>query len=165
MRWFVALTGLFCIAASCALTPGKPWLIYNGSPSVPIGFYVRSTTRPSLGAFVTVRAAAVASDYAHVRQFDGSRDWFIKRVAATAGSLVCAREDHVDVGRVQLARLERDRAGRPLPQWRECRTLRRDEFFLAGDSVDSFDSRYWGPVHADEIEGVWTPLYPTQGKS
>ena len=34
-----------------------------------------------------------------------------------------------------------------------------DEVFLLGDTADSFDSRYWGPVRLTAIDGVWRPLF------
>ena len=147
-----------CAAAFFAFTPASPLLIYNGSPSAPRGFYLRSATPPSIGVFVTVNANAVAPAYAAVRQFDGPRNWFIKRAAAGAGTRVCAEANVVQVGATQLLRQAKDSAGRPLPAWSGCRVLTTDELFLIGDSSDSFDSRYWGPVRLNEIEGVWTPL-------
>ena len=40
-----------------------------------------------------------------------------------------------------------------------CRTLSGNEVFLMGDTPDSFDSRYFGPVSADDIEGVWRQVF------
>ncbi len=42
--------------------------------------------------------------------------------------------------------------------WRGCRTLAAGEVLLLGDTADSFDGRYWGPVSVDLIEGVWRKL-------
>lgn len=38
-------------------------------------------------------------------------------------------------------------------------TLAVDEVFLMGDTPDSFDSRYFGPVNTADIEGVWRPVF------
>ena len=62
-------------------------------------------------------------------------------------------------GRGVVARLAWDTAGRVLPSWDGCRTLAADEVFLLGDTADSFDSRYWGPVRTTAIDGVWRPLF------
>jgi len=138
---------------------GEPLLIYNASPSAPVGFYVRDERAAAPGMFVTVRAAAVAPDYARLRGFDDETDRFIKRIAAGAGVRVCAEGDTVRVGaRLVLPRQARDSSGRALPAWSECRMLRQGEVFLLGQTADSFDSRYWGPVHVDVIDGVWRPL-------
>jgi type IV secretory pathway protease TraF len=135
----------------------SPLVLYNGSPSVPVGFYLRTDAREP-GAFVTVRAAAVAPAYARLRGFDDDSDRFIKRIAAGAGARVCAEGAAVTLGRRTLRRALRDSTQRPLPAWSGCRTLRADEVFLLGDGDDSFDSRYFGPVRLDLIDGVWRPL-------
>jgi type IV secretory pathway protease TraF len=155
---------LFSIGAIAALVLGvgahsAPTLIlYNASASAPVGFYVRSTTTVSIGSYVTVRAASVAPAYAAFRDFDDVDDRFIKRVAAGYGAEVCAEGDWVRVGARLLVRHRRDASGRPLPAWSGCRVLAHDEFFLLGDTDDSFDSRYWGPVRRHDVEAVWLPL-------
>lgn len=145
------------IALACA-GGAAPLVLHNGSPSVPVGFYVRSSGPPVRDAFVTVRASLVAPDYARARHFDDDSDHFIKRVAAGAGELVCAHGERVAVGAITLRRLSRDSANRVLPAWSQCRRLRDGEVFLLGDTDDSFDSRYFGPVNITELDGVWRPL-------
>ena len=48
--------------------------------------------------------------------------------------------------------------GRALPSWSGCATLSGDQILLQGDTADSFDGRYWGPISRRLIEGVWRPL-------
>jgi conjugative transfer signal peptidase TraF len=147
------------LALAMALTHvDRDWLTYNPSPSVPPGIYVRSARAAAPGAFVTVRARDVAPRYAALRDFTRAHDRFIKRVAATEGETVCARGDAVSVHGQRIARLARDHRGYALPRWNGCIVLQADEFFLLGDTADSFDSRYFGVVNAREIEGVWRPL-------
>ncbi|MBI3438515.1 MAG: S26 family signal peptidase [Proteobacteria bacterium] len=142
-----------------ALAPASIILLYNGSPSAPVGFYLRTADTPRIGSYVTVRAASVAPLYAALRNFSGPRDRFIKRIAAMGGARACARGDRVEVNGSELTRLHRDRAGRRLPAWQGCRLLARDEVFLIGDTPDSFDSRYWGPIRRRLIDGVWRRLF------
>lgn len=61
-------------------------------------------------------------------------------------------------GRVIAHRQEVDSEGRVLPSWEGCRVLSSDEVLLLGDTADSFDGRYWGPISRDKIEGVWLPV-------
>lgn len=149
---------LLALGGACLARMPAPLILYNHSPSVPIGFYVRVARPPRLGDFVTVRARDVAAHYARQRHFDEPGDLFIKRVGAKAGARVCANGDYVTVASLRLMRHEHDNAGRVLPRWRGCRLLRRDELFLVGDTPDSFDARYWGPVSVAHIEGVWRPI-------
>ncbi len=155
----LCLAALYLAATGCAFVRASRLLIYNGSPSAPRGFYLRSRALPRLGSFVTVRASAVAGAYAARRGFAGPRDYFIKRVAASSGAFVCAQAFVVAIDGTKLTRMAADSAGRSLPRWRGCRFLRANEYFLLGDTNESFDSRYWGPVSINEIEGVWTPLF------
>ena len=135
-------------------------LLYNHTPSVPPGWYVRSADEIARGALVTVRAQDVAPDYAAARNFTDRGDRFIKRIAATGGDSVCAEGDAIRVNdRTVAHRAVHDSQGRALPHWSGCRTLRADEVLLMGDTPDSFDGRYFGPVSIDHIEGVWQPVF------
>jgi conjugative transfer signal peptidase TraF len=157
MTRFIGLVLVLGIAGAAVAAPRPPALvIYNRSPSAPVGFYLRDDAQPSLGSFVTVSAPAVAPAYARMRGYDDRTDRFIKRVAAMGGDRVCARGGRVEIGRnIVLARRQSDSFGHALPAWSECRVLRRGELFLVGDTDNSFDARYWGPVRTDEIDGVW----------
>lgn len=165
MTRLVCLLLILGVSGAALAAPRPPaLLIYNRSPSVPIGFYLRSDAEPSVGSFVTVSTSAVAPAYTALRNYSDRSDRFIKRIAAVAGDHVCARGDRVAVGRhTVLMRQVRDGQGRALPAWSECRALRAGEFFLAGDTDDSFDSRYWGPVSISDIDGVWRRVgHPAQ---
>lgn len=133
-------------------------VLLNSSASVPRGFYTRVDRPVTSGMFVTVRAVDVAPGYAESRDFTDAGDRFIKRVVAITGERVCADGSVVMVGALRLERATHDSGGRALPTWSGCRVLDRDEVFLLGDTPDSFDSRYFGVVDLEEIEGVWTPL-------
>ena len=161
-RWRLAaaLAVVGAIGGAAMFVHPTPALIYNPSPSVPRGFYVRDHRPVGVGAFVTLRAADASLAYAQARDFTDRTDRFIKRVAAIGGMRVCAEGDRVTVpGRGAVTRLARDTAGRVLPSWDGCRTLAADEVFLLGDTADSFDSRYWGPLRVSTIDGVWRPLF------
>jgi len=133
-------------------------VIYNDSPSMPQGFYTRINASVVRGSIVTVRARNVAPAYASARGFIDANDRFLKRVAASSGDIVCAHGESVTVNHTTIVeRRSLDSAGRALPSWRGCRRL-DDEVLLIGDTADSFDSRYWGPVATHEIEGVWRRL-------
>lgn len=151
----LALTVTIAIAAIRVRV--EPLVIYNPSPSVPQGFYVRLARPPQTGDFVTIASVDVAADYATLRGFADPTDRFIKRIAAASGQTVCAEGDSVSIdGRLVAVRSGRDSEGRSLPAWSGCRTLEPDEVFLLGDTADSFDGRYWGPTRLQSVSGVWT---------
>lgn len=139
---------------------GRDWFLYNHTPSVPPGWYARSSGEIAIGALVTVRAQDVAPAYAAARNFTDTGDRFIKRIAANDGDSVCADGETIRINdRTVAHRAVQDSLGRALPHWSGCRTLSADEVFLMGDTADSFDSRYFGPVSAADIEGVWQKLF------
>lgn len=155
------LTGAAAGAAliAFALPAANDRLLYNHTPSVPVGFYVRTDAPVASGAFVTIRAADVAPATAHARDFEGRRDRFIKRIAAVAGDRVCAEGDVLTINDgPPMSRRTHDSAGAELPRWNGCRALEANEVLLLGDAERSFDGRYWGPVDRGLIEGVWRPL-------
>ncbi len=154
--------------AWAAFAAPRDLLLYNHSPSVPEGFYVRTRAPIIIGTFVTVRARDVAPEEARRRRFAGPTDRFIKRIAAVGGERVCGDGQRVIVGNGAIVvsvlgtggqhedHINNDRAA-PVG-WRGCRVLNADEVLLLGDTPDSFDGRYWGPVSTRLIEGVWRRL-------
>ncbi len=163
-RHLLLVAALIGVVGALLCQGADPQIIHNASPSAPVGFYWRVRHSPAIGDFVTVQAARVAPDYARLRNFADPSDRFIKRVAAVGGDSVCARGNAVTIRETtSLPRAMRDRQGRTLPLWSGCRMLRPDEVFLAGDTPDSFDSRYWGPVPTQVVDGVWTPIQPPAG--
>lgn len=159
MKRVLALSLLLVACAALITAHAQPVVIFNPSQSVPSGFYLRSGELPRRGDFVTVPAAEVAPEYAALRGYADRSDRFLKRIAATEGQLVCAEEEVISIDGAEVAtRIEHDGEGRTLPRWDGCRRLGVGELFLLGDTDDSFDGRYWGPVTIDQIEGVWTPI-------
>ncbi|MEJ0022852.1 MAG: S26 family signal peptidase [Alphaproteobacteria bacterium] len=148
---------LAIIAAADLHAPDQ--VIYNHSPSLPRGFYVRTSEAVTMGSIVTVRAVDVTPAYASLRHFTGARDRFLKRVAAAQGDRVCAIADSIEINGNKVGRrVPRDRQRRALPHWSGCFTLTTHQVFLMGDTSDSFDGRYWGVTDLRVIEGVWRPL-------
>lgn len=160
-RRLLAIGGVVSMLLTWAATSSAgDWLLYNPSPSMPPGLYRRTDEAVIRGAIVTVRARDVAPDYAALQGFTDPNDRFIKRVTGVIGDTVCADGRNITLNATPITTRElRDRAGRALPYWRGCRTLSEGQFFLLGDSADSFDGRYWGVVDHRQIEGVWRPLH------
>lgn len=160
--------GAVAAVISVAFAAPRDLVLYNHSPSVPEGFYIRADAPVAVGVFVTVRARDVALEQARRRHFSGPADRFIKRVAAVGGERVCGDGRSVIVGNdavvvtvvdaSQQHGPHADHGGGTLVGWRGCRTLDADEVLLLGDTPDSFDGRYWGPINVRLIEGVWRKL-------
>jgi len=151
------------IAAAAALAlfahrPAAPLIVYAGTPSVPIGFYLRTAAPVGQGSYVLIDTPAALRAYT---PYTAGEHQLIKPVIAAGGTLACARDGGVAVGDAAvLPRLLVDRENRKLPQFLECRRLAKDELFLASTRIpDSLDSRYFGPVHLSEVLGVYRPLW------
>lgn len=151
----IAAIGLVAAASATSLDA----VLYNGTPSMPVGLYLRASGQVERGAIVTVRAVDMAPSYAAERNFTDPGDRFLKHVVGMAGDVVCAAGAEVTLNGARVAeRKPQDSAGRALPAWSGCVTLDGDHVFLLGETPDSFDGRYWGPVRRDRIEGVWRKL-------
>jgi conjugative transfer signal peptidase TraF len=155
-RWSalgVAVFALGCIAAAAAQT--QALALVNESPSLPKGLYIRLPgVEPARGK--TVAAPQPEIGRAYLAGMGAPAEIvLIKRVGAAGGDLVCVRGDRVwTPGGVHDLR-RRDRRGVALPSWSGCRRLTRDELFLLGDTAESFDSRYFGPVSRSAVLGVY----------
>jgi len=135
------------------VVPAPLLAVYNPSPSMPVGWYVRVPLEPAAGRIVVVAPpdGAVAAGWpADVR--------LIKPVAAVGGDHVCADGAQVLVNSVRVA--ERGTAPHA---WAGCRPLESGELFLIAPArPDSLDSRVFGPVPAASVVGVFAPLW-TEG--
>lgn len=150
--------GLVATVAS----PPAPLFVWNASASAPMGLYlVRRSAMPNQGDYVVARLPQPMRDLAARRRYLPANVPLVKRVAAREGDQVCAQGEIITIGGRPVARrLTFDGAGRPMPRWSGCLTLRRAEFFLLmTQSRRSFDGRYFGATGADQIVGRATLLW------
>lgn len=81
---------------------------------------------------------------------------WVKKVAATPGQIVHVTHDHVTVGPKKYAlstsyvlnKLKRD-FDSVQSEW----TLADNEIFMIGETLSSFDSRFWGPIQTKDVAG------------
>jgi conjugative transfer signal peptidase TraF len=151
----LACAGIAGLAAMTLAAPAPKLVLVNESPSLPRGLYARVLRGEVVrGAIVAIPQPTVARPYLASLGFPGQVR-LIKRVGAASGDQVCASPGALSLsGRILVVR-DHDRFGAVLPVWRGCRRLGTDELFLLGDTANSFDSRYFGPVPRAQVEGVF----------
>lgn len=157
----LAIAGLAAALAATRAFPPHPLLVWNASASAPIGLYRVGGTDLATGDMVIAWPPAAARDFAAHRHYLPANVPLVKRVAAEPGDTVCAlgREIFVNGHRV-ARRLLRDGAGRLMPWWTGCVTLRNGALFLLmADNPTSFDGRYFGPTGRGDIVGRATLLW------
>lgn len=156
--WITA--GLAATLASAVIQP-RPFLVYNPSPSVPIGFYrIDPPGNPKRGDLVLARLPDDMRKLADQRRYVPATVPVLKVVAALTGDEVCAETDRVLINGQEVGiRKPFDRKGRPMPWWTGCIRLQTQEVFLLNrTSPDSFDSRYFGVTARASIIGKAFPL-------
>lgn len=146
--------------AVAALTPAIPLLLLNRTPSEPPGVYLRVGDTPSRGDIIAFRTPPAAFPYADARMAYLHHRPLLKAVAAAAGDEVCTTSGSLVINRMERAPIAvQDGQGRALPRWRGCRRLAAGEVFVFSARVpNSFDSRYYGPVAAGAVLGVYRLL-------
>jgi conjugative transfer signal peptidase TraF len=149
-----AVAALIGAVGLTVVVPLRPMLVWNASASAPIGLY--GVTAPHglrVRDMVIAHLPAAWRGLADTRRYLPSTVPLVKRVAAAPGDTVCAAGQEIFVnGRWVAARRIADGAGRPMPSWTGCATLRDGALFLMTDNPDSFDGRYFGPTsHADIV--------------
>ena len=137
-------------------------VIYNGSSSVPPGWYGSRPARSvSVGMLVLVRLPQAAQQMAERRHYLPADVPVLKHIAALPGAKVCEHGGAVTVNGELMARaLSHDASGRALIAWSGCRALAMTELFLLNSlSRTSFDSRYFGPVDRSQMIGAAFPIW------
>lgn len=153
---------MFAIGALASSGQHRALFVWNASASAPRGLYrVRSEIHPARGDLLLVNPSRTVAEFAARRGYLPMGVPLVKRIAALAGDIVCARNGVIFInGNRIAARLAFDHSGRPLPRWSGCRALGHDDVFLLMSNVrDSFDGRYFGPIHAAQIAGRLVPVW------
>lgn len=148
------------LLAAAASGPKCPVLVWNKSPSVPIGLYLVVARPVHVGDYVVMRLSGTMQALAERRTYIGPNTPLLKRVAASEGDRVCRRGQAVLAsGQHVVVALGADRAGKPLPVWQGCHQLQHGQVFVLGTHPESFDSRYFGPIDREQIAGAAIPLF------
>ncbi|WP_240320848.1 S26 family signal peptidase [Sphingomonas crusticola] len=156
------LSGALALAALAA-PAARPLLVWNVSRSAPLGLYVVAAPRAiARGDMVIARLPARFARLAAARRYLPLGVPLVKRIAAVPGDRICTRGERLILpGQPPVARLRRDRAGRPMPLWRGCGQLARDRYLLVmADVPGSFDGRYFGPSDVGDILGEAQLTWP-----
>lgn len=154
-------SALALIGAS-AVVQSDPAVLWNPSPSVPVGFYaVTPIETLEVGTLVAVRPSEPLKSWLVENRYLGRDTPLLKYIAALPRAEVCRDGTSILIDGDAIAEArERDRLERPLPVWNGCHRLAEGEvFFLNADHPASLDGRYFGPLGAETIIGQATPIW------
>ena len=122
----IAAAAVALVAASCS--PKFPRLVWNASPSIPMGFYWIESGTPRRGEIAAIRLPPAIAYLAARRQYLPLDAVLLKPVVAAEGAIVCRVGSRIVVNGMHLApSLSHDAAGRRLPSWQGCHRLHRGE--------------------------------------
>lgn len=151
-----ALVGCAAVpVAASAIWKPSALLVWNASPSAPVGLYrVDSASEVHRGDMVVAWTPGPARLLAARRRYLPANVPLVKRVAAVGGDRVCAAGNSVSINDRRVAMRQRlDAAGRAMPWWSGCRDLSDGEYLLLMDSPTSFDGRYFGITRKADLVG------------
>ena len=158
----IALT----LIGASAVVRSDPLVLWNPSPSVPVGFYIVTPIDTlEVGKLVVVRPPRTLETWLVDNNYVGRGTPLLKHIAALPSAEVCRYGTTILIdGSPAAEARELDRLSRPLPVWTGCRALADGEvLFLNADEPASLDGRYFGPLGADTIIGRATPLWTREG--
>jgi conjugative transfer signal peptidase TraF len=161
-RSLLAAVAATALASALASLAGAH-LLWNWTPSLPLGLYWISPTGPG---HVKVGALVAFPVPEHMRALVAERRYLppgallVKPVVATPADFVCTASGELTVNAAPLGSIAtEDTQGRPLPHDERCGPLSNGEIFVASHFAMSFDSRTFGPVPLSDIRGTVTPLW------
>lgn len=161
----MAAFAVLCLVGALGATlvaPPRPLLIWNVSPSAPIGLYrVEAAGQYSVGDMVAARVPARWRPFGGARHYIPVNVPLIKRIAAEPADRVCADDARITIdGRLAARRRAHDGAGRKIPGWTGCFNLQTGEHLLLVEHAASFDGRYFGATAASDIIGRVQLIWP-----
>jgi conjugative transfer signal peptidase TraF len=149
-------------------------LRFNSSPSVPVGFYRLVDEPVAVGSLVAAclpeRDALFGRrrGYLHAGPCPGDAAAVVKRVGAVGGDVVRVSPNgvFVDGSFLEKEAPMTDSQGRPLvPLLEGTWHLGCDHLWLYSDHANSWDSRFYGPVHRSAVLGTVRPLWTASSAS
>ena len=149
--------GLLGFAIPALMWPksSDPLLLWNMSPSVPLGLYYMLSRQPTAGALAVIRLPEPFLDLVTTRRYLPTGAVLIKPVAARTGDVICRHHSIVAInGRAAVFARTADAFSRPLPKWNGCIRLNAAGAFVLSGEPDSFDSRYFGPIDRRNVLGT-----------
>jgi len=151
----IAVAALVAALTTTLFVSPRPRLVWNVTPSMPLGLYVVSPPRDiRKNEVVIARVPGRWRALANERGYIPSGVPLVKRVVAVSGDVLCAWGPFILLnGRMVAKRLVVDRHGRWLPWWSGCQILRPGTVFLLTNSPASFDGRYLGPTASSDLIG------------
>ena len=148
-------TGLTFIGLS--LIEREPRLLYNPSPSAPIGWYkITPSETYAVGDLVAAWLPEEAEILAAERGYLPERTPVIKTIVAGPEDRYCVENNTLIVGEnVQFEIHHSDSQGRVMPVLSEgCRRLAGAKYMVVSERIiRSFDSRYFGEIDGSAIIG------------
>jgi len=160
-RKFIAVGCVAVAALAIAMVMDfTPRMVWNATPSAPIGLYRIQMRAPGIGEFVLVEPQGEAASLIVERGYLPPNTLLIKGVSALSGDEICRMNERIMINKTHVANvLLEDSQGRSMPRWSGCFTLRYDEFFLLNAHEKSLDGRYFGATKRGEIIGVAIPVF------
>lgn len=151
-----------CAIASTFASGREPLLVWNASASAPIGLYaVHPAGALAITDLIVARPPEPLAEWLAARGYLPKEALLIKRVAALPGQNVCRTDFTISVDGSAVAEANAiDHAGRDLPRWSGCFTLRPgDVFLLNWDHPASLDGRYFGALPVEAVVGRAQPIW------
>lgn len=151
-----------CAIASTFAGGREPLLVWNASASAPIGLYaVRPLGALAIADLVVARPPEPLANLLAARGYLPKGALLIKRVAALPRQNVCRTDLTISVNGSAVAEANaRDHAGRDLPRWSGCFTVKPGEVFLLNwDHPASLDGRYFGSLPVGAVVGRARPIW------
>jgi conjugative transfer signal peptidase TraF len=140
-----------------------PRLLWNTSPSVPVGLYWIAPAAPTTGELAVIRLPDALGALAAARGYLRETALLIKPVAAGMGDVVCRHGATVTInGQAAAHARTADARGRPLPHWSGCISLAPRQILVLSAAPDSFDGRYFGPIDRSDVVGAAHPVWVNQ---
>jgi conjugative transfer signal peptidase TraF len=159
-RLLSQLTQLILMSFSCLFLSDWLGLRFNHSESVAPGFYWVVDKQPEKGDFVSFCPAQnTITQMAYER--------LLKHVVGVTGDTVAILDHGVTINQTlqpDSTALPFDGIGRPLKSYSKNRLILKPNelWVMSNRSPLSFDSRYFGPIHQNQVSDVVRPLLTWQ---